>query len=280
MSPLAALLNKFPFLSEEDVRTANALEVGVERRRENEVLFEEGEPSGAAYLVLSGTVCCYHDLPDGGRQISQILIPGDLCGAYAFLGQAMDHSAAAVTPAQVAAIPNAAMRDLVAHPRLATAMFRVLLQEAAQLREHLVAIGRLDARTRAARLICELHRRHEAVGLCAGGALRLPLNQMRVADSLGLTPVHVGRVLREMHRNKLIRIERGALVVLRIDLIRAMAALTDEGDDAPRMRYPALVAGEPILRATGGLRPGRPKSLAGLDRGKQGDAGGLRAMGS
>lgn len=68
------------------------------------------------------------------------------------------------------------------------------------LRERIVSLGRRDARGRIAYLLCELLWRHTAVGLNSNGSFLLPLTQTELGDALGLTPVHVNRILKNSNR--------------------------------------------------------------------------------
>ena len=52
-----------------------------------------------------------------------------------------------------------------------------------------------------AHLISELARRLDAVGLIKDDQAYLPLTQVHLADALGLTSVHVNRVLQELRRD-------------------------------------------------------------------------------
>ena len=92
------------------------------------------------------------------------------------------------------------------------------------LRERIVSLGRRDARGRIAYLLCELLWRHAAMGLAEGEMFRLPLTQTELGDALGLTPVHVNRVLKEFREHRLIAMERRLLRVLDPEGLQHIAA--------------------------------------------------------
>jgi hypothetical protein len=105
--------------------------------------------------------------------------------------------------------------DLFAkHPRISAALWWSSLQEEAMLRERIVSLGRRDARGRVAYLLCELLWRHAAIGLTNGDVFVLPLTQTELADTLGLTPVHINRILKEFRKRCFIAIEHKLLNVL------------------------------------------------------------------
>lgn len=94
------------------------------------------------------------------------------------------------------------------------------------LRERIVSLGRRDARGRIAYLLCELLWRHAAVGLADNGRFRLPLTRMELGDTLGLTPVHVNKILKEFRQRSLLATGRRMLDVLDAEGLRAIAAFS------------------------------------------------------
>ncbi|HEV2530557.1 Crp/Fnr family transcriptional regulator, partial [Phenylobacterium sp.] len=83
--------------------------------------------------------------------------------------------------------------------------WRDTLIDAAIFREWLTGVGRRTAHQRIAHLICEIHLRLKAVGLANGGGFELPITQAEIADALGLSSVHVNRVLQDLRREGLIK---------------------------------------------------------------------------
>nr|WP_246718902.1 helix-turn-helix domain-containing protein [Microvirga terrestris] len=77
----------------------------------------------------------------------------------------------------------------------------------------IVSIGRQSAREHAANLFCELFLRLQAVGLTEGSSFKLPLTQAELGDILGLSTVHVNRILQELRAEGLIT-WRGETVVI------------------------------------------------------------------
>ena len=91
------------------------------------------------------------------------------------------------------------------------------------LRERIVSLGRRDARGRVAYLLCELLWRYAAVGLTNGDTFRLALTQIELADTLGLTPVHVNRVLKEFRGRGLLSMEHRVLNLLDVASLQDIA---------------------------------------------------------
>jgi CRP-like cAMP-binding protein len=224
-NPLTRKLSHYAPLSESDRKILDALISRDEYFPADVDVIAEGMVPRSVYVLKDGMAIRYRNLPDGGRQIMTFLIPGDLCDVHTFLLKTMDHSIATITPSRIASIARDDILDLLAQrPRISAALWWSSLQEEAILRERIVSLGRRDARGRIAYLLCELLWRHAAVGLTNGGTFPLPLTQMELGDTLGLTPVHVNRILREFRERGLISMERKILTLLDIAGLQTMAA--------------------------------------------------------
>jgi len=176
-------------------------------------IIREGDRPDHVHLILDGWAARYKLLPDGARQITAFLIPGDFCDLHVTLLEVMDHSIATITRARVAFIPRGRMEALAARPHLARAFWWATLIDEAVLRAWIVNIGRRGAYEAIGHLMCELYLRLRAVGLTTDHSYRLPLTQEELGDALGLTPVHVNRILQRMRADGLISLDRGALTI-------------------------------------------------------------------
>lgn len=173
--------------------------------RRNDFVVKEGDEVSQACFLMSGFAMRNRLVVNGGRQILAIHMKGDLVDLQnSFLGVA-DHSVQTLTDCEVAVIPAAAIKKLAFDfPRVGLALWIDTLIDGAIFREWIVNVGRRDAVTRIAHLLCELSVRLELAGL--GEALRyeLPLSQEQIGDATGLTSVHVNRMLKELGAEALI----------------------------------------------------------------------------
>lgn len=223
-SPLIAKLSHFAPLSHEDAHALDELCVKEERLAARVDIYAEGDAPRSAFVVTRGMACRYRLLSDGRRQILSFLLPGDFCDLHGFLLTTMDHSVATIVPTRIAAIERDAVIDLVAlRPRLGAALWWSTMQEEAIQRERIVALGRRNARGRVAYLLCELVWRQRAVGLGEEHAIRLPLTQAELADTLGLTSVHINRVLQEFRKSGLITLEHRRLALRDSERLQGIA---------------------------------------------------------
>lgn len=170
-----------------------------------EEIAQEGTDPKVVHLVLSGFACRYKLLADGSRQIVAFLIPGDLCDLHVFILNQLDHNIATLTDCQLALLSREDVAALCERPRIARALWWSTLTDQAVLREWLVNIGRRAAEERVAHLLCELLFRLRNVGLVSeDNSFTLPVTQTELADTLGLTVVHVNRMIKNLRDMSLI----------------------------------------------------------------------------
>jgi CRP-like cAMP-binding protein len=211
--PLVAKLETRAPLSEEDRDALNALHADAREIGARRSLIREGDRPDHVHLMVEGWSARYKLLPDGARQITAFLIPGDFCDLHITILGEMDHGIATLTRSKVAFIPRAQMEALTERPSLAKAFWWSTLVDEAVLRSWIVNIGRRDAFEAVGHLICELYVRMKNVGLVDGHRFELPLTQEEIGDALGLTSVHVNRVLQRLRANDLISLRQGLLTI-------------------------------------------------------------------
>jgi CRP-like cAMP-binding protein len=173
-----------------------------------------GDRPGECCVVIEGWACRYKVTPSGGRQIMSFHIAGDMPDLQSLFLKTMDHSIASLTPVTVAFIRHRDMWEILRrYEGIARALWRDALVEAAIYREWMVGIGRRSAHQRIAHQLCEMALKLRAVGLNDGHTYPWPITQQEVADSLGLSDVHVNRVIRDLRQDGLVDVRRGSFIV-------------------------------------------------------------------
>lgn len=201
-------------LSEADKQAVKGWFTATRRVAAGDEIVREGEATQWVCALLEGLACRYRALPDGRRQIMAYLIPGDLLDLHGLLMGEMDHSICALTPCKITLAPHQKVLEAMdQHVAISRALWRDTLVDAALAREWLVGLGRRSAYSRIAHLLSEVTERLDAAGLGDGQAFELPLTQQELADSLGLSLVHVNRVLQRLRANGLIGLGRGVLQI-------------------------------------------------------------------
>jgi CRP-like cAMP-binding protein len=205
-------LDSITDLTEEDRRAFLDLPLNVKVFEADTDIVREGERPTDCCVVLSGFVCRYKLLADGRRQILGFYIPGDLPDLQSLHLDVMDNGLGTLVTSSVALIPHETIRDLLARrPSLAAALWRNTLIDAAMFREWMIGIGRRSAYQRIAHLLCELQVRLKAVGLANENGYDLPVTQSELGDALGLSTVHVNRVLQDLRSDGLVILRGGSL---------------------------------------------------------------------
>lgn len=209
-SPFARKLSAFVRLAPSDL----AVMSDVYRRRRNFAvgvdMIHQGQTDQCAYVLASGWAFSYKLLPGGTRQIVDFQVPGDFLGLRSVLFRTSDHNVEPITPVQASEVRQ---RDLLAAfsqtPRLATAVLWAASRDEAMVVEHLVDLGRRNATERMAHFLLELGARLRLVGMADRTRFACPLSQYLLADALGLSAVHVNRVLRELREEGLVTFQKG-----------------------------------------------------------------------
>ena len=214
------LLERHTYLADADRAALHRLPVERVSFRPGAYLVREGYAATACTFLLDGFAYRQKLAAGGQRQILSVHLPGEAVDLqHAFIGIA-DHNVQAMTQVEVATVPAAALvRTHERHPALARGMWMETLIESAIFREWVINIGRRDALTRVAHLLCELALRIRSAGLGQDHRYTLP-TQEHLADCVGLTAVHVNRVLRQLDERGLIERERRSFVIRDWDGLR------------------------------------------------------------
>ena len=152
-------------------------------------------------------------------------IPGDFLGLRSILFRTADHSIEAVTRIEASEVLAADIFDAFSGaPRLATAVLWAASRDEAMVVEHLVNLGRRSAEERMAHFLLELGRPAEARGHGGRTGFDCPLTQYHLADALGLSAVHVNRVLRHLREEGLVTFQKGRVVFDDFERLKELAA--------------------------------------------------------
>jgi CRP-like cAMP-binding protein len=166
------------------------------------------------YLILTGFAARYQVLPHGRRQITALLLPGDLCDLRACFGHPLDHSVGALSAVEAAFIPREALVTQAEHcPEMLHRLWAATARDEAIARQWLLNLGQRSALERAAHLLCEIFARLQKAGLAEESGCQLPLTQTDLGDILALSSVHVNRTLMKLRAMNLIWLHHYELVV-------------------------------------------------------------------
>jgi CRP-like cAMP-binding protein len=205
LAPMVRKLSLWTELSPSDCD--EILELPHQRRHleAGQYLVWDGDKPQNCCILLSGFAYRHKHAGNGGRQIVSIHMKGDIVDLQNSLLGTADHNVQMLTAGEVALIPVEAVRRIAfQHPAVGMAMWYETLVEGSIFREWVLNIGRRDARTRIAHLLCEFALRLQVAELGDRTNYELPITQEQLADAVALTPVHVNRTLMRLEDDGLI----------------------------------------------------------------------------
>ncbi|KKB84228.1 Crp/Fnr family transcriptional regulator [Devosia limi DSM 17137] len=207
-----------------ELKFVSSFKTGELQAETGATLLSEGAHSAHLYTVLSGWAFRYKLLPDGRRQILNYMLPGDLVGLQGSVIGEMQHSVEALSPLVLCVFQRDRLDTLFRnHPGLGFDITWLAAREERMLDDHLLSLGRRTAIERAAYLLAFLHQRAASVGLSATSRLHIPISQLHVADTLGLSIVHTNKTLRKLAERQYIRWLDRACEVLDVEGLMAVA---------------------------------------------------------
>ena len=205
LAPLLRKIESWMFLNEEDRDALLALPHALKTIEASHFIVREGDKPTHCCLIVSGLAYRHKVVATGARQILSIHMRGDIVDLQNSLLGTADHNVQALTQARVAFIPREAVMKLAFdRPAIGQALWYDTLVDGSIFREWIANVGRRDARTRIAHLLCEFALRLEAAGLGNHIEWELPMTQEQIADCTGLTPVHVNRMFKNLGSDGLI----------------------------------------------------------------------------
>jgi CRP-like cAMP-binding protein len=194
---------------------AIARSLRIRRFRRGEVLFHEGDPGDALFIVASGAVKVVVPSEEGEEAILATLKRGDFLGELALLdGAPRSASAIALEATDALTLPRDQFRALAdAEPAIRSALLEAMARELRRLTKHVAELHFLDLTGRLAARLVRLAEEHGE--RLPDGSVRLdaPLTQSDLAAMIGATRQSVNKLLGEFEEEGLLRLERDSIVV-------------------------------------------------------------------
>jgi CRP-like cAMP-binding protein len=213
-SVLANKLNAFLPLASDELNALAEIQSTPLAVKRGTQLTHQGQTGHKVFVLHAGWTCSFKDLPNGGRQIISFPIAGDFVGLRSVLLRTADHSFSALTDAVVSSVDGTRFfRCVNEFPRLGAALLWAASRDEAMVVEHLVNVGRRSSLERTAHFFMELAERLSLIGVATETEFKCPLSQSVLADALGLTAIHVNRVLRRLREQGLLTLHEGTVKI-------------------------------------------------------------------
>ena len=231
---LVRKLSNFVRLSPDEVDCLMELQSRRQNIARSTDVVHEGQTGHEAYILQQGWAYSYKLLPDGGRQVINFSVPGDFMGLRSVLLRTSDHSFASIDDTVVSRFSVKRMISVFSQfPRLGAGILWAVSRDEAMLVEHLVGVGRRSAIERVAHFFLELGDRLQLVGMASETQFECPLNQYLLADTLGLTAIHINRVLRQLREQGLITLKQHHVEITDVRGLKRLAGYDSDYLDQP-----------------------------------------------
>jgi CRP-like cAMP-binding protein len=212
-----------PFLTKTEQRALEHAVTWSKRFDSHKDLVCEAEKADNLLIVAGGWAYRYTCAPDGGRQLTALLVPGDIANLDMLLFERVAYSVRTLTDVTVVALPRKQALALVdEYPGIARTFTGLAMIENAIASKWMLSLGRRSAQARIAHLLCEI-----AIRLGVEGendiTFPFPLRQDQIGDLLGLTNIHVSRTVRQLREDGLIQMCDRVLTIPDVAALRYAA---------------------------------------------------------
>ena len=192
-------------------------------------IVEQSQPCGDFYVIIDGWAAQYELLEDGSRQILDFLPAGSIAGLQPDGDTPLAYFVQALTTVRVCSFSTAGfLRAARSNSALALWLAAAASRSHCRSLHRLTLIGRLTAKKRVAALLLELYRQGRPWATSdREDEISLPMTQEHIGDALGLTSIHVNRMLRELREEGLLVLKHGVLRILDRERLAEIAGCDD-----------------------------------------------------
>jgi CRP-like cAMP-binding protein len=193
----------------------------------NKQVVAPNQASPDIYVLCDGWAFRFLQLADGRRQILNFLLPGDLFSASTLFRDDVHFAVKALTAIQVSRMSRGEVQSrikrnpCVAFPAIAASCSA----ETEASEKMLAALGLCSAEERIAYLFLHLMNRIGERSVVRENRYPLPLRQQDIAEAVGLTPVHVSRVLGTFRERRIADLSNGILEVFNLPELQRLASI-------------------------------------------------------
>jgi CRP-like cAMP-binding protein len=197
-----------------------------DRAAAQDIICRRGEPTDNVFVLCHGWALRVVPLPDGRLQILSVLLPGDLFSITTLFAETLQFTVRALTDVIFSGYKRIDLKaQVVANPGILDALGKVSIDEHNAMDELVIDFGQRDSKERIACLLLRLAKRISARFIVHDYRYPFPLRQQHIANMVGLTTVHVNRVLVDLRKANIVEISKGFLTILDLDKLNRIARL-------------------------------------------------------
>jgi CRP-like cAMP-binding protein len=217
---------------DDDLEALSSIKIKHEYAAAGTKLLRPGDGQFRLFSLFSGWGVQFRVLPDGRRQILDILLPGDLIGLGALLRGRNDTHVQALTDVSYCVLDAQKLLEiLAARPSGPLRIAQLADNETARAQQVLCYIGPYDAEERIAHFLLQLYRRLRTRGMIQGHTFALPLTQQHLSEFLGMTVVHANRVLRSLSGREIVTVGYGRVIIHDLAALAELVSLSADVAD-------------------------------------------------
>jgi CRP-like cAMP-binding protein len=209
-----------------DQKIANAFRGTARRHRANEVLIQGDCDHPFVYRMVDGWACRTRSLPDGRDQCILIFMPGDLFAVKSMFVERHPDDVRTLSDCLIEQLHYRELHSLYREDvDIANRCMWQVIEEERRLHNWVVGLGQGSADERVAMLLIDFQTRLQGAGVIPEGTLQfhMPLTQQQLADYLGLTAIHVNRVLRTLREREIVVVRDGTVRILDFENLKHVA---------------------------------------------------------
>ena len=200
-----------------------------------------GDSATSAYVIREGWAFAYTLLANGQRQVHGFLLPGNFVRLNDLFRDGAGQGAETITDTVVAEVSMDSLRRASQQwPEIFELLLRLQSQVQSALVAQLVNLGRRDSRARVANLLLRLERRLMRIGRAGPDGYDCPISQYLIADALGLTAIHVNRVLKRLREEGIVTVRNDRVTIH--DRARLMVVAGHDEADVGGVAITALLS--------------------------------------
>jgi CRP-like cAMP-binding protein len=199
------------------------LEAPQRNARREEIILSPEMREPPVLLVRRGIAYTPAMLSNGRRAILDIFLTGDIVGVEHAVAARPRFELKAADFVTYSFLQPAKLRKLMANWQIALSVLALTAKQCRRRERHIVALTRLDARSRMAALLLGIYDRLREHELITRPTFAFPLTQAQIADHVGLTVVHVSRTLRRLRDEGLAVVDRQVGIITNLAGLRRVA---------------------------------------------------------
>lgn len=213
----------FDHLQRGEAALTRAMSANARTFRPGDTIILEGESHSYVYWLRTGWVARARNMPDERSQIIGVFLPGDFFGVKTVFLARQPDAVEALSAVTVEFLDHGQVLRLTReNPDIGVRLWWQVCEDQRRVHNWVSALGRGSAEERIGAMLLDFRLRLHRAGL-KGESFRLPMTQQQMADYLGLTVVHVNRVLRRLREGGMISVARGRMMIRDMRAVEQLA---------------------------------------------------------